>query len=50
MKEFLGIRAITFSYLIDDCIEDKKAKCIKKCVIKTKLKLENYKTVCHTIK
>ena len=31
----------TYSYLIDDVSEDKKAKVIKKCFIKRKLKFEN---------
>ena len=42
MKEFVGLRAKTYSYLIDDGSEDEKAKGIKKCVIKIKLKFENY--------
>ena len=44
MTEFIGLRAKMSSYLIDDSNEDKKAKGTKKCVIKGKLKLENYKT------
>ena len=43
MTKFVGLRAITYSYLIDDGSEDKKAKGSKKCVIKRKLKFENYK-------
>ena len=43
MMKFVGLRAITHSYLIDDGSEDKKAKDTKKCVIKRKLKFENYK-------
>ena len=43
MKEFVGLRAKTYNYLIDDVSEDKKAKGTKKCVIKRKLKLEDYK-------
>ena len=43
MKEFIRLRAKTFSYLIDDCSEDKKAKDTKKCVIERKLKFEDYK-------
>ena len=31
MKEFVGLRAKTSSYLIDDGGEDKKAKGTKKC-------------------
>ena len=42
MIEFIGLGAETYSYLIDDGIEDKKAKGSKKCVIKRKLELENY--------
>ena len=34
MKEFVGIRAKTYSYLKDNNDEDKKVKGIKKCVIK----------------
>ena len=44
MIKFVGLRAKTYSYLIDDGSEDKKAKGTKKCVIKRKLKFENYKT------
>ena len=44
MTKFVGLRAKTYSYLIDDGSEDKKAKGTKKCVIKRKLKLENYKS------
>ena len=43
MKEFAALREKTYSYLIDDGREDKKAKGTKKCVIKRKLQLENYK-------
>ena len=32
MKEFHGLRAKTYSYLIDDNSEDKKEKGTKKCV------------------
>ena len=39
------LRAKTYSCLIDDGSEDKKAKDTKKCVIKQKLKLENYKSM-----
>ena len=42
-KNFFEIGAKTYSYLIDDGSEDKKAKGRKKCVIKRKLKFENYK-------
>ena len=43
MKDFVGIRAKTYTYLIDDGSEDKKAKDAKKCVIKRKPKFENSK-------
>ena len=43
MIKFLGLRAKTYSYLIDDGSEDKKAKGTKNCVIIEKLKFENYK-------
>ena len=41
--KFVGLTAKTYSYLIDDGGEDKKAKGTKKCIIKIKLKFENYK-------
>ena len=34
MTKFVELRAKTYSYLIDDGGEDKKAKGTKKCVIK----------------
>ena len=34
MREFVGLRAQTYSYLIDDSSQNKKAKGTKKCVIK----------------
>ena len=43
MKKFASLRAKIYGYLIDDGNEDKKAKGTKKFVIKTNLKLENYK-------
>ena len=43
MIKFVGLRAKTYSYLIDDGSEDKKAKDAKKCAIKRKLKFKNYK-------
>ena len=42
MTKFVGLRAKIYSYLIDHGSEDKKAKDTKKCVIKRKLKFENY--------
>ena len=43
MIEFVGLKATPYGYLIDDVSEDKKAKSTKKCLIKRKLKFENYK-------
>ena len=42
MVKFAGLRAKTYSYLIDDGSEDEKAKGTKKCVIKRKLNFENF--------
>ena len=39
MTEFVGLRAKTYSYLIDDGSEDKKPRGTKTCAIKRKLKL-----------
>ena len=43
MKEFVALRPKTYSYLMDDESEGKKAKETKKCVIKKILKFNNYK-------
>ena len=43
MKEFCALRAKTYTYLMDDDGEKKKAKGVKKCVIKRRLTFENYK-------
>ena len=43
MTEFVALRPKTYSYLTDDCKEDKKAKGKKKCVIKQRLKFNDYK-------
>ena len=51
MKKFVGLKAKTNSYLKDNNDEDKKAKGTKRCVIKGKLKFEDYKEslkVCQT--
>ena len=45
MTKCVELRAKTYSYLVDDSSEDKKAKGIKICVIKRKLKFEIIKTV-----
>ena len=43
MAKFVEFRKKTYSYLIDNGSKDKKAKNTKKCVIKRKIKFENYK-------
>ena len=43
MKEFCALRAKTYTYLMDDDSEKKKAKAIKRCVIIRRLTFENYK-------
>ena len=43
MTEFVALKPKTYSYLTDDCEEDKKAKGTKKCVIKRRLKFNDYK-------
>ena len=42
MTIFVGLRAKTYSYLIDDGSEDKKTKAIRKFIIKRKFIFENY--------
>ena len=43
MKEFVGLRAKTYAYLMDDDSEHKKEKRTKKCVIKRRLMFKNNK-------
>ena len=43
MTEFVALRPKTYLYLTDGWEEDKKAKGTKKCVIKQKLKFNDYK-------
>ena len=43
MTKFVALRPKTYSYLTDDCKEDKKGKGTKKCVIKRRLKFNDYK-------
>ena len=43
MTEFVALIPKTYSYLTDDCKEDKKAKGTKKCVIKRVIKFNDYK-------
>ena len=43
MTKFVALRPKTYSYSMDDGWSDKKAKGTKKCVIKRKLKFNDYK-------
>ena len=43
ITEFVALRPKTYSYLTDDCKEDKKAKGTKKGVIKRMIKFNDYK-------
>ena len=43
IKEFCALRAKTYAYLMDDDSEKKKAKGTKKCIIKHRIKFEDYK-------
>ena len=43
MKRFVGLRAKTYGYLIDDSVKIKKARGTKQCLIKRKLKFQTYK-------
>ena len=43
LKTFCVLRAKTYTYLMDDDSEKKKAKGVKRCVIKRRLMFENYK-------
>ena len=43
IREFVTLRPKTCSFLTDDGKEDKKAKGIKKCVIKKMIKFNDYK-------
>ena len=43
ITEFATLRPKTYSFLTDDGKEDKKAKGIKKCVIKKMIKFNDYK-------
>ena len=42
MATFVTLRPKTYSYLTDDCKEDKQAKGTKKCVIKRRFKLNEF--------
>ena len=43
IKEFCAFRAKTYSYLMEDDSETKRAKGVKRCVIKTRLMFKNCK-------
>ena len=43
MVKFVGLRGKTYTYLINDSSEDKKAQGTKRCAIKRKCKFGNYK-------
>ena len=43
ITEFVALRPKTYSYLTDDCKEDKKAKGTKKCMIKRMINFDDYK-------
>ena len=43
MIEFVGLRAKTYAYFMDDDSEHKQAKGTKKCIIKRRLMFKNYK-------
>ena len=43
MKEFIGLRAKTYIYLKEKMMKMKNAKGTKKCVIKRKVKFQDYK-------
>ena len=43
IKEFIGLRAKTYSYLKDNNDEHEKAEGTKRCAIKRKLKFQDYK-------
>ena len=42
MVEFVGLRAKTYAYLMDDDSELKKAKGTKECIIKLRLMFKKY--------
>ena len=44
MTKFLGLKAKTYSYLIDNGSEDRKSKGTKKCILKRNLDFRIIKT------
>ena len=43
LTELLGLRAKSYSYLMDDGSEDEKSKGTERCLINRNLKFEDYK-------
>ena len=43
ITEFIALRTKTYSYLADNDKIDKKAKGTKKCILKKKIKFDDYK-------
>ena len=43
MEKFFALRAKTYTYLMEDDSEMKKAKGVKRCIVKRRLMFENYK-------
>ena len=43
IEKFVTLRPKTYSYLMSDCKEDKRAKGTKKCKIKRMIKFSDYK-------
>ena len=43
MKESAALRGKTYHYLRDNSVEDKLTKSTKKCIIKQKVKFEDYR-------
>ena len=43
MKEFCALTAKAYTYLMDDDSKNKKAKGVKRCIVKSRLVFENYK-------
>ena len=50
VTELVTLRPKTLSYLMDDGNSDKKAKGTKKCVMKRRIKFNDYKDVYWTMK
>ena len=50
MTELVALKSKIYSYLMDDCNSDKKAKGKKKCVIKRVLKFNDYMICFQTMK